>query len=49
MLKWQLELGEYVTRLSNFELLTSVLVQEQGDDYDGCMTKRGAFTLQIYL
>lgn len=48
MEKWKEELGERIARYSNLELLTDTLAQERGDDYDGGMTSRGAYTLTIF-
>ena len=43
LFNWQKEIIERVSRMSNLELLDETLSMAQGDDYDGCFTKRGAW------
>lgn len=41
LLAWQKKIVEDEKKMSNDALLTAVIEQAQGDDYDGCFTERG--------
>jgi len=43
LLQWRQEILDRVKKLTNGELVNETLSLAAGDDYDGCMTARGAW------
>ena len=46
LLKWQKEELTRIKASSNLELLEDTISSAGGDDYDGCFTKRGAWSFE---